>query len=81
MQAKDIPNEPVLEFLAGLDRWATIFPGYDNSVQKAMPEGTPEKVARAKMYALIRRGWVDGCVCGCRGDFEITNAGRETLSH
>ena len=78
-QAKDVPEMPVLEFLFGLNRWATWFPGYDNSVENAMPVGTPEKVALAKMRALIKRGLVDGCPCGCRGDFELTDAGREVF--
>lgn len=79
MQAKDVPDEPVLAFLAVLPahadgserRWATWGPGYAHSVANAMPEGTPEKVQLAKMAALIRRGLVDGCTCGCRGDFEL----------
>jgi hypothetical protein len=40
---------------------------------------TQSEVALAKMRALIRRGLVDGCRCGCRGDFEITAAGRAVL--
>ena len=31
----------------------------------------PEKVVRAKAKRLIKRGLIDGCACGCRGDFEI----------
>jgi hypothetical protein len=29
----------------------------------------PWKVVLAKAKSLIRRGLVDGCACGCRGDF------------
>lgn len=29
----------------------------------------PEKVVRAKARKLIARGLLDGCPCGCRGDF------------
>lgn len=32
------------------------------------------------MASLIRRGLVDGCGCGCRGDFMITDKGRFTLA-
>lgn len=90
MQCKDIPDEPVLRFLADLPwnsmgsmRWQskgtwfgdeTYFP--DNSVLHAMPSGTPEKLGLAKMRMLMRRGLVDGCPCGCRGDFELTDKGR-----
>ena len=55
-------------------RWLFRYPG-DDSVMAAMPPETPEKVAMAKMSALIRRGLVTGCTCGCRGDFEITDKG------
>lgn len=75
MQCKDIPDDPILAFLAsgalnGLCG-ATWYPGYVNSVQNAMPEGVPEKLALAKMKAMIRKGQVKGCACGCRGDFRL----------
>lgn len=50
------------------------------SVRNAMPPGVPAKLVLAKMRILIRSGLVDGCDCGCRGDFEITDKGREYLS-
>jgi len=34
----------------------------------------PEKVVLAKAKRLIRRGLIDGCGCGCRGDFQIRPA-------
>lgn len=39
----------------------------------------PGKVVRSKVAALRRRGLVDGCTCGCRGDFRITHVGRVWL--
>lgn len=36
--------------------------------------GVPEKVLLAKAKRLIKRGLIDGCACGCRGDFEIATA-------
>jgi hypothetical protein len=30
----------------------------------------PEKVVLAKARRLVRRGLLDACTCGCRGDFE-----------
>lgn len=74
MQAKDIPKEPILVFLEGLPEgvWATWGDGYSMpTVQDAMPPGTPPKVQRAKMAALIKMKLVEGCPCGCRGDFRI----------
>lgn len=40
----------------------------------------PDKVVLAKARRLIRRGLMDGCDCGCRGDFVLTDAGRELLA-
>lgn len=82
MQCKDIPDRPILEFLAGLNgRWATWFGNeYDNSVTHAMPPDVPDKLVPAKMAMLIRRGVVDGCPCGCRGDYVLTDKGRAELA-
>lgn len=80
MQAKDIPELPVLAFIAASPRWCTLFVGFENSVANAMPARTPPKVMRAKMQSLIKRGLVTGCTCGCRGEFEITDKGRTLLS-
>lgn len=86
MQCKDIPDRPVLQFLATLNgRWANRFsnedgtPYNERSILHAMPAGTPDKLALAKMRMLMRRRLVQGCGCGCRGDFELTDKGRELL--
>lgn len=77
MQCKDIPDEPILKFLAGpydgwpAPGWGTWFEGFPNSVQNAMPVGTPAKLALAKMRKMIAKGQVYGCGCGCRGDFRV----------
>ena len=80
LQCKHIPDGPILEFLAAMlkqRRWATWFGDkYDNSVTHAMPPWTPEKLVHAKMRQLIHRGLVDGCDCGCRGDYELTLKGQ-----
>lgn len=56
--------------------------GCAHGVPHAMPQGeaTPDKLVRAKMRSLIRRGLVSGCACGCRGDFELTPKGREYVA-
>lgn len=69
-QAKHVGDEAVLAAVraAGADhpaRWAMIW-----DVQAALPT-FPPKVVRAKLAALVRRGVLDGCTCGCRGDFFI----------
>lgn len=76
MQCKDIPDLPILRFLSEHGRCVR-YAGYPKSVTNAMPDEIPERLALAKMATLIRRGLVDGCVCGCRGDFEITRKGAD----
>lgn len=81
LQCKDIPDEPVLHFLASLNEaagWHTFPPnqGFQPTVLDAMPSGLPWRLVLAKMRMLIRRGLVDGCGCGCRGDFELTGKGQ-----
>lgn len=83
VQAKDIDTDAILRFLAGHQGiWATWGKGYSMpTVQDAMPEGTPAKVQLAKMRALHRQGFVGGCACGCRGDWEITDLGLARIGH
>jgi hypothetical protein len=81
MQCKDIPDEPILRFLAQRPGvWHNWNFGNENDVHLAMPPKTPEKLVLGKMRMLMRRGLVTGCGCGCRGDFEITDRGQEELS-
>lgn len=80
LRCEDIPDRPILQFLSERNIWGTWFStAFSNSVRHAMPPGTPDKLVLAKMRQLIRRGVVDGCDCGCRGDFEITDKGRREL--
>lgn len=82
MQCKDIPTMPILRFLESLNgRWATWFNGQDpsNSVQNAMPQNIPEKLVIVKMRNLIYKGIIDGCPCGCRGDYELNERSRAML--
>jgi hypothetical protein len=41
--------------------------------------GLPERLLRAKMRMLHRRGLVEGCWCGCRGDVTLTSKGHAFL--
>lgn len=80
MQAKDVPDLPVLQWLAGRGlHFSTWCDWPETSVLAAMPPGTPPKVALAKMRRLIARGLVTGCGCGCRGDFQLSKKGREAV--
>ena len=80
MQCKDIPDAPIVEFVWSVndgDRWANNSFQDERDVRQAMP-GTfdiPWKLAWAKMNQLIKRGLIDGCPCGCRGDYVVTEKG------
>ena len=84
MQCKDIPDIPILQFLAGFneDQWCFLCDRESHArfILHAMPHDVPLKLARAKMAQLIHRKLVDGCSCGCRGDFVLTDKGREFLA-
>jgi hypothetical protein len=83
MQCKDIADLPILDFLARQNQWVMRTGTCGNGVLlicEAMPAGTPAKLQLAKMGQLIRRKLVSGCICGCRGDFEITDQGRAFLA-
>lgn len=76
LQAKHIPDEPILIGLAVNDVWHNHWPRTEPhdprdmpTVLDYMPPGTPPKLALAKMRSLKKRGLVDGCGCGCRGDW------------
>lgn len=40
----------------------------------------PPKVVLAKFASLKRRGLLDGCACGCRGDVQVTELGRDFIT-
>ena len=81
MQTKDIPDKPILQFLENLGPvWATWFLGnYDNSVASVLP-GVHHKLVLSKVRSMLKRGLIEGCGCGCRGDFRLTVKGRERLN-
>lgn len=83
MQVKDIDKIAVLTRIAEIEAaglQGTLFSGFYNSVNTSMPEGTPEKIQYAVMRNLISKGLVDGCCCGCRGDFVLTAKGVDLVS-
>lgn len=64
IQAKDVPDAAILAVVAARHpSWA-----HQWDMQEAHP-GIPPKVLLAKCRSLIKRGVIDGCPCGCRGDF------------
>ena len=77
MQCKDIADCAVLSILARNPEewhgWWENWPGV--TVRPAFPANAPDRLILAKMRRLIERKLVDGCTCGCRGDFHITPRG------
>lgn len=67
IQAKHISDDQMLAVVRDLYK-----PGYIGTVlwdiQAAFPD-MPPKVVRAKLGQMVRKGVLDGCACGCRGDF------------
>ena len=84
LQCKDIPTIPILKFVAehgGIGcNWN--WPG-ERCVRNVILNGwsLPDNLVLAKMRALIAKGLIDGCPCGCRGDFEITEKGKELINN
>jgi hypothetical protein len=82
LQCKDIPTLPILKYVAehgGIGCTWFDPETWNRTVRHAMPPGIPEKLILAKMRNLISKGLVDGCSCGCRGDFEITEKGQARI--
>ena len=80
MQAKDIDDRAALRYidLVGEDmvaHWVSRFSVEMYQVFAIIPE----KVVMAKFRKLIRRGLMEGCTCGCRGDFHLTDEGKKFL--
>jgi hypothetical protein len=78
-QCKDILDGPLLGLIARKQRekgmWVNTWdfePPYSE---------LPDNLFRAKMGQLMKRGLIDGCNCGCRGDYELTDKGREFLAN
>jgi hypothetical protein len=83
-QAKDIDPRELLLAIRTIGRekqnedgtewvpWVLIW-----DLEKLFP--FPWKVILSKCQSLIDRGLLDGCTCGCRGDFELTADGEKFL--
>lgn len=71
LQAKHLPDDQVLATLRHLEtdsRWGTKRRWVSRwEIEDEFPT-VPPKVVLAKLRSLIKRGVIDGCTCGCRGD-------------
>jgi hypothetical protein len=90
MRAADIPTAEVLARVAFWEdparNWhigasVRMIDGWNRDTDfSAYVPRWPEKVLRAKLSSLTRKGYIDGCNCGCRGDFVLTAKGRVRLA-
>jgi hypothetical protein len=77
MQAKDIPDEGFLDYVwrhnVGElpDYFGRMEPHWGQLYDTAEFMDVPWKVVKAKAASLMRRRLMDGCPCGCRGDYNI----------
>jgi hypothetical protein len=72
IQAKHLDTRKILEFIVDHCKktghlWTTFY-----DLEDGFPDWDkyPDKVIRAKMRSLVKQGYLNGCNCGCRGDFE-----------
>lgn len=85
LQCKDIPEIPILQYLKDSGPGFTcIWYGFNynpdtRDLYCAFPVGTPPKLAHAKLRNMYFNKLITGCICGCRGDFELTDKGRRKL--
>ena len=70
-QAKDIPDDAMLDAVEKNMR-----PIGSPTMDIASDfSGIPFKVVNAKLNQLRKRGFLDGCACGCRGDWTVIDNG------
>jgi len=86
MQCKDIPDSVFLKAVwdtpgawenGGEDVWRMEW-----EVRKTLDvviPNIPDRLFRAKARRLIERDLLDGCACGCRGDYYLTEAGKNLI--
>lgn len=76
-KASDIDDEAAVRAVWELsghgDRWVMCW-----EVDEAFPD-FPPKVVQAKLSRLMHRGFIDGCDCGCRGDWHLRQKGAEFI--
>ena len=68
MQCKDIDDGCILTWLLA-NQPAITFEGFDNYIGHAFV-GIPRNLMMAKLKKMVRNGVINGCACGCRGDFK-----------
>lgn len=81
LQAKDIADLDVLQTIRKQGAAHALGWTFTWELIAALPVLAPlsfrgsERLFLRKCDALVRRGLINGCTCGCRGDFTLTSAG------
>lgn len=79
MKASDLSEEAILSVLrARPGVLHTHLPPYGDPTPRVYDPTqptAPEKVLLAKLRSMARRGLIDGCGCGCRGDWRVADGG------
>lgn len=72
IQAKHVDEAKVIDYVG---RYCHENPDMCGAIWWTMREelfpDVPERVLLSKLAALVRRNLLEGCTCGCRGDFQI----------
>lgn len=67
-KAADITDEQLMTAIRAVRRpssnWSLL-----GDIQEQL-KAHPPKVVLAKLKRMVKNGKLDGCTCGCRGDFE-----------
>jgi hypothetical protein len=84
VQAKDIPDDALVDLVKALQGApiAYIHGGGREVEMSKIPRAmftdicnlwstVPPKVIQTKLKKLVERGLIDGCACGCRGEFTV----------
>lgn len=84
MQAKDIDRMAVLRTIAKQQaetaaRWGRSTDGVAFTAEVSDALGVHYRLFLAKARTLKKAGLVEGCDCGCRGDWRLTDEGRATV--
>lgn len=74
MKAADIPADTVVAIVDDINRtenrWAMVWEIHPRLCE-VMGQDVPWKVMMAKLRKLDLQDVLNGCACGCRGDFEV----------